>query len=122
MPAYGQLNVRRSEIPFDVRIIDRAKGEALIEARRPLNCEQRRSYKFEIRALACNGLRSQNASVMLTVEDVNEFSPVFRQNSYSASVNEGKLYTSILRLQASDQDCSAKYSEICKFEIIGKNF
>lgn len=102
-----------------MRIIDRAQGEAIIESKSALNCEQRRSYKFEIRALACNGLRSQNASVILTVEDVNEYSPSFKQNSYSASVNEGKLYTSILRLQASDQDCSAKYSEICKFEIIG---
>ena len=119
LPTYGQINSRRSDIPFDVRIVDRAKGEAVIEARRPLNCEQRRSYKFEICALACNGLRSQNATVMLTVEDVNEYAPVFRQNSYSASVNEGKLYQSILRLQASDQDCSAKYSEICKYEIIG---
>lgn len=68
LPVYGQLNARRSDIPFEVSIVDRAKGEALIEAKRPLNCEQRRSYKFEIRALACNGLRSQNATVMLTVE------------------------------------------------------
>jgi len=53
------VNKHHSEVPFEVQITDRINGEAIIEAKRDLNCEKRRSYKFSIRAIACNGLRSE---------------------------------------------------------------
>ncbi len=53
------MNKHHSEVPFEVQITDRINGEAIIEAKRDLNCEKRRSYKFSIRAIACNGLHSE---------------------------------------------------------------
>jgi len=39
-------------------LIDKSRGEGILEAKRELNCEKRRSYKFGIRAIGCNGLES----------------------------------------------------------------
>ena len=55
----------------------------------------------------------------VTVEDVNEFAPVFRQDSYTVTVNEGRIIDPIIQVEATDHDCSLKYSEICKYEIVG---
>lgn len=51
------------------------------------------------------------------VGDVNEFPPVFGQLQYHGSVTEGKVFDSILQVQASDQDCSPQYSQICNYQI-----
>ncbi|MEQ2280998.1 Calsyntenin-2, partial [Ameca splendens] len=58
------------------------------------------------------------AVVHIQVDDVNEFSPVFRESLYKASVTEGKIYDSILQVEAWDQDCSPQYSQICNYEIV----
>ncbi|XP_053200964.1 calsyntenin-1-like isoform X2 [Panonychus citri] len=113
------LNKHHGEVPFEVKITDRLSGEAILEARRELNCEKRRAYKFNIRAVSCNGAHSDNATVYLTVEDVNEYSPIFRQESYTVTIPEGRLIDPIVQVEASDHDCSSRYSEICKYEIIG---
>lgn len=52
------------------------------------------------------------------MDDVNEFSPVFREPLYRATVTEGKIYDSILQVEAWDQDCSPQYSQICNYEIV----
>lgn len=57
-------------------------------------------------------------TVHLTVEDVNEYAPIFRQESYIVTVNEGHLVDPLITVEAFDHDCSSKYSEICKYEII----
>lgn len=57
----------------------------------------------------------------VTVEDVNEFAPVFRQDSYTVTVNEGHIIDPIIQVEAFDHDCSSKYSEICKYEIVGSD-
>lgn len=38
------------------------------------------------------------AVIHIQVDDVNEFSPVFRESLYKASVTEGKIYDSILQV------------------------
>lgn len=43
-------------------------------------------------------LPSSRAVVHIQVDDVNEFSPVFRESLYKASVTEGKIYDSILQV------------------------
>lgn len=57
------------------------------------------------------------AAVHIQVNDVNEFAPVFRESEYRASVTEGKIYDNILQVEASDQDCSPQYSQICNYQI-----
>lgn len=67
---------------------------------------------------ACLSLR---AVVHIQVNDVNEFAPVFREPQYRAAVTEGKIYDSILQVEASDQDCSPQYSQICNYQITTSN-
>lgn len=57
------------------------------------------------------------AAVHIQVNDVNEFAPVFRETEYRASVTEGKIYDNILQVEATDQDCSPQYSQICNYQI-----
>lgn len=57
------------------------------------------------------------AAVHIQVNDVNEFAPVFRESEYCASVTEGKIYDNILQVEATDQDCSPQYSQICNYQI-----
>ncbi|KAL7849232.1 hypothetical protein SRHO_G00208550 [Serrasalmus rhombeus] len=59
----------------------------------------------------------QLAVVHVQVGDVNEFSPVFSSLEYSGSVLEGRVYDSILQVQATDEDCSPQYSQICNYQI-----
>lgn len=61
---------------------------------------------------------SPRAVVHIQVNDVNEFSPVFKENTYRATVTEGKIYDSILQVEAIDEDCSPQYSQICNYEIV----
>lgn len=58
------------------------------------------------------------AVVHIQVKDVNEFSPAFKESVYKASVTEGKIYDSILQVEATDEDCSPQYSQICNYEIV----
>ncbi|KAF7491891.1 Calsyntenin-1 [Sarcoptes scabiei] len=113
------LNKHHNDIPFEIQITDQLNGEAIITAKRDLNCEKKRSYHFTMRAISCTGQYSNNATVHVTVEDVNEFAPVFRQDSYVVTVNEGRIIDPIIQVEAIDHDCSLKFSEICKYEIIG---
>lgn len=56
--------------------------------------------------------------VHIQVKDVNEFSPAFKESVYKATVTEGKIYDSILQVEAIDEDCSPQYSQICNYEIV----
>lgn len=61
------------------------------------------------------------AVVHIQVNDVNEFAPVFREPQYQAAVTEGKIYDNILQVEATDQDCSPQYSQICNYQITTTN-
>lgn len=61
---------------------------------------------------------SPRATVHIQVNDVNEYSPVFKEKSYKATVIEGKKYDSILKVEAVDADCSFQFSQICSYEIV----
>ena len=63
-------------------------------------------YKLKVIAHD-NGARSRigEADVIITVEDTNDFNPVFKPITYSVAVNESvAIGSSILRVNASDQD------------------
>ena len=51
------------------------------------------------------------AVVHIQVKDVKE-------PAYKAIVTEGKIYDSILQVEAIDEDCSPQYSQICNYEIV----
>ncbi|OWR49164.1 Calsyntenin-1 [Danaus plexippus plexippus] len=94
------------------------ENEARLRVRYPLNCEKRRNYKFDIAAVGCDGSYSNTVPVHITVTDVNEFAPVFNQAAYVRSVDEGKVYDEIVRVEATDRDCTPRYGDVCKYEIV----
>ncbi|KAH0552706.1 calsyntenin-1 [Cotesia glomerata] len=114
--SYKIANKHHGDAPFE--IILKEKGIAVLRALRSLNCEKRRNYKFDIAAVACNGLQSENATVHITVIDVNEYAPQFLQPAYVSTVDEGRLYEEVVRVEASDRDCTPKFGDVCKYEIL----
>ncbi|XP_059047113.1 calsyntenin-1 [Achroia grisella] len=109
-------NKHHGEAPFEIMVID--ENEARLRVRYPLNCEKRRNYKFDIAAVGCDGSYSNTVPVHITVTDVNEFVPVFSQAAYVKAVDEDHLYDEILRVEATDKDCTPRYGDVCKYEIL----
>ncbi|XP_057713272.1 calsyntenin-2 [Corythoichthys intestinalis] len=116
---YGQ------DVPFEAVVLNRTSGEGVLRSSGPVDCESQKEYTFIIQAYDCgtgptgaDWKKSHKAVVHIQVDDVNEFCPVFREPLYKASVIEGKIYDSILQVEAWDQDCSPQYSQICNYEIV----
>lgn len=103
------------EVPFEIEL---AGDLAVLKATKTLNCEKHIIYRFDIVAILCTGARSSPASVHVAVSDINEYSPVFSQPSYVIDVDEGRLYSEIIRVEATDRDCSPLFGDICKYEIM----
>ncbi|XP_014331496.1 calsyntenin-2-like [Xiphophorus maculatus] len=113
------------DAPFEAVVLNRTSGEGVLRASSHVDCESQKEYTFIIQAYDCgdgpsgaNWKKSHKAVIHIQVDDVNEFSPVFRESLYKASVTEGKIYDSILQVEAWDQDCSPQYSQICNYEIV----
>ncbi|KAK6634850.1 hypothetical protein RUM44_000097 [Polyplax serrata] len=99
-------------------ILLKDNGEAELRAKKNLNCEKRKNYKFDIAAVGCSGEISDNATVHISVVDINEYPPTFIEPSYVKQVDEGRLYNEIVRVEATDRDCTPKYGDVCKYEIL----
>lgn len=65
-----------------------------------------------------NYIYCYSATVHITVVDINEYAPAFLEPSYVRQVDEGRLYQEIVRVEASDRDCTPKFGDICKYEIL----
>ncbi|XP_061861617.1 calsyntenin-2 isoform X2 [Colius striatus] len=112
-------------MPFEAVVLNKTSGEGRLRARSPIDCELQKEYTFIIQAYDCgsgpggtNWKKSHKAVVHIQVKDVNEFSPTFKESVYMATVTEGKIYDSILQVEAIDEDCSPQYSQICNYEIV----
>ncbi|EDV90953.1 GH24001 [Drosophila grimshawi] len=106
------------EIPFQIELVNNL---GILKARRTLNCEKRKSYHFEIVAIYCDGTPSNPANVHITVIDINEYAPTFLQPSYVTEVDEGKLYNEIIRVEATDKDCTPLFGDVCKYDILNSD-
>ena len=42
-----------------VQIVDKENGDAKLVAKKELNCEKRKAYKFDIAAVGCDGQMSE---------------------------------------------------------------
>ncbi|XP_051534718.1 calsyntenin-2-like [Myxocyprinus asiaticus] len=128
VPYAGEIcgfDVQGLGAPFKAVVLNSTSGEGQLQAHGPIDCEHQREYTFIIQAHDCGTgppgsgeKRSHKAVVHIQVGDVNEFSPVFGQSEYHGSVTEGKVSDSILQVQASDDDCSPQYSQVCNYQII----
>ncbi|KAF4533082.1 hypothetical protein B566_EDAN017269 [Ephemera danica] len=112
------VNKHHGEAPFEIILKDEEKGEAELRARKSLNCEKRKNYRFDIAAVSCTGEQSENATVHISVIDINEYAPAFLEPSYVRQVDEGRLYEEVVRVEASDRDCTPKFGDVCKYEIL----
>ncbi|KAF4796397.1 Calsyntenin-2 [Turdus rufiventris] len=119
------FKIHGQEMPFEAVVLNKTSGEGRLRARSPIDCELQKEYTFIIQAYDCgsgpggtNWKKSHKAVVHIQVKDVNEFSPAFKESMYKASVTEGKIYDSILQVEATDEDCSPQYSQICNYEIV----
>lgn len=134
------LNGHRSDkSTFEIVVLDQEKGTAQLRAKQPLNCEEKKSYQFDIQALSCTGTYSESVGVHVFVQDVNEFAPKWKlaregegdssslsspssainQHSIATSVTveEGQLFDELIRLEAVDEDCSPRFGDICGYSI-----
>uniref|UniRef100_A0A669CAT2 Calsyntenin-2 n=1 Tax=Oreochromis niloticus TaxID=8128 RepID=A0A669CAT2_ORENI len=128
VPYAGEIcafKINGDDAPFEAVVLNRTSGEGVLRASSPVDCENQKEYTFIIQAYDCgagpsgaNWKKSHKAVVHIQVDDVNEFSPIFRESLYKASITEGKIYDSILQVEAWDQDCSPQYSQICNYEIV----
>ncbi|XP_036733184.2 calsyntenin-2 [Manis pentadactyla] len=128
IPFAGEIcafKIHGQELPFEAVVLNKTSGEGRLRAKSPIDCELQKEYTFIIQAYDCgSGLRetawkkSHKAVVHIQVKDVNEFAPTFKEPAYKAVVTEGKIYDSVLQVEAIDEDCSPQYSQICNYEII----
>ncbi|KAM6414245.1 LOW QUALITY PROTEIN: calsyntenin-2 [Rhynochetos jubatus] len=128
VPFAGEIcafKIHGQEMPFEAVVLNRTSGEGRLRAKSPIDCELQKEYTFIIQAYDCgsgpggtNWKKSHKAVVHIQVKDVNEFSPAFKESVYKATVTEGKIYDSILQVEAIDEDCSPQYSQICNYEIV----
>lgn len=119
------FRIHGQNVPFEAVMLDKSTGEGVIRAKDKLDCELQKEHTFTIQAYDCgegpdgtNMKKSHKATVHIQVNDVNEYSPVFKEKSYKATVIEGKKYDSILKVEAVDADCSFQFSQICSYEIV----
>ncbi|XP_068881015.1 calsyntenin-2 isoform X4 [Aphelocoma coerulescens] len=128
VPFAGEIcafKIHGQEMPFEAVVLNKTSGEGRLRAKSPIDCELQKEYTFIIQAYDCgsgpggtNWKKSHKAVVHIQVKDVNEFSPAFKESMYKATVTEGKIYDSILQVEAIDEDCSPQYSQICNYEIV----
>ncbi|XP_057594925.1 calsyntenin-2 [Hippopotamus amphibius kiboko] len=128
VPFAGEIcafKIHGQELPFEAVVLNKTSGEGRLRARSPIDCELQKEYTFIIQAYDCGAgpretawKKSHKAVVHIQVKDVNEFAPAFKEPAYKAVVTEGKIYDSILQVEAVDEDCSPQYSQICNYEIV----
>ncbi|XP_028663737.1 calsyntenin-1 isoform X1 [Erpetoichthys calabaricus] len=119
------FRIHGQNVPFEAMVLDKTTGEGVIRSKEKLDCELQKEHTFTIQAYDCgegpdgaNMKKSHKATVHIQVNDVNEYSPVFKEKSYKATVIEGKKYDNILKVEAVDADCSFQFSQICSYEIV----
>lgn len=128
-----QDGIRDDKTPFEVVILNQDEGRAELRLKEALNCEEKKSYQFDIQALSCTGSYSESVGVHVLVDDVNEFAPQWNiqrnkedEDEAAASehtlatnvaIEEGQLLEEVIRVDASDEDCSPHYGDICGYEI-----
>nr|XP_021534371.1 calsyntenin-2 [Neomonachus schauinslandi] len=128
VPFAGEIcafRIHGQELPFEAVVLNKTSGEGRLRAKSPIDCELQKEYTFIIQAYDCGTgpretawKKSHKAVVHIQVKDVNEFAPTFKEPAYRAVVTEGKIYDSILQVEAVDEDCSPQCSQICNYEIV----
>jgi hypothetical protein len=108
-------------LPFKVVLLDRKSGSAkiVLATGSQLDYEQKQTYDFDVAADDCQtGAHGLRDHVHVTIEDVNEFAPEWKDQTYVAEVTEGVIENEILRLDVADADGSEGFSKICHYHLL----
>ncbi|XP_059160470.1 calsyntenin-1-like isoform X2 [Physella acuta] len=123
--AKSKRHPRSNPLPFEIVVTDKVTGAAEIRVKEGerLNYEEQPFYKFSIVAEDCGTppKQSTKAYVMIKVLDVDEFAPKFDNDSYFATVEEDRIYDTIVKIHATDLDESSSFKTICSYELITPN-
>lgn len=85
-------------------VVDRNTG--IIRTNKVLNREQERAFTFVVKAVDHGqNPRTGSASVTVTVQDLNDNAPIFKERSYEKAVYENiRVGSSVITVQATDRD------------------
>lgn len=116
----------RKNIPFVIEVKNKETGEAELKLKEDaeLSYEKRKHYKFNIFAYDCDepyAKKSNRAVVTVKVEDVDKYAPVFDKTTYSAEMEEDKMYESIIKVSAKDDDPAPENKGICGYDILDED-
>jgi len=114
---YRIVNSHQGKIPFQIFMLDQASGTAQLQARHPLNCEEKNFYRVSIAAVSCAGQLSPSREIHVTVKDVNEYIPEWKEEEYSGQLEEGEMSPGIVTVTATDRDCSPTFGDVCSYTI-----
>ncbi|CAF2965080.1 unnamed protein product [Rotaria sp. Silwood2] len=113
-------------VPFTVDLVNNQpilKFKSNIDT---LDCEIQQTYRMYIRAYDCAPIEkrrySERSSLIITVDDVNEYAPVFTHSHYLFKLHENQTCDSAsCRVEATDDDCANQDHQVCGYKIITPN-
>ena len=95
-------------------------GDGVIVTKAMLNYESKTSYTFLVIANESNSSLEPNATVVVVIQDVNEFNPVFDHMHYTTNVTENSpVGMSLIKVSATDSD--RYYNQVSYSIIFGNN-
>ncbi|CAF3518749.1 unnamed protein product [Rotaria sp. Silwood1] len=97
--------------------LEKFHDELRLKLLKQLDCEQINNYQLQIIAIDKGGLQSNVLHVNITIDDLNEYQPRFKQRLYHTHIPENTPIsnTSILNVIATDDDC---YDKIIHYSIL----
>lgn len=106
----SRVSIVEDGLPFQVTVDD--GGEVKLVATQDMNAEEVSGYYFDLVAQDGGDPPKKSAPLMVNcaVIDVNEFSPKFVKDTYSAKIEEGKTYDNIVEVL-----CHVLIHSFCKF-------
>jgi hypothetical protein len=115
-----------ANIPFTIEMIDSQPILKLKSDFDTLDCEIKQNYRLFIRAFDCAPIKnrrySERSLLTITVDDVNEYAPVFTHDNYLFKLHQDQICdASSCRVEATDDDCANQDHQVCGYEIITPN-
>uniref|UniRef100_A0A915PLH3 Cadherin domain-containing protein n=1 Tax=Setaria digitata TaxID=48799 RepID=A0A915PLH3_9BILA len=107
------------DVPFVVEINDEKDGSGTVRVKDGVHLDcSNPQYLLTVVAIRCDDdARSESVRLRISVKDTNDHVPVFSRPWYTFNIDEGKIYSELARLQATDKDCGHPYGQICRYQI-----
>ncbi|CAF1250602.1 unnamed protein product [Rotaria sordida] len=110
-------------IPFTIDFVNNQPVLTLKSNIDTLDCEIKQTYRMYIHAYDCAPLDkrrySERSSLIITIDDINEYAPMFTHSHYLFKLHENQTCdSSSCRVEATDDDCANQDHRVCGYEII----